>query len=88
LAGARDSVGDGAAQEGSARREPWGKMPRRQEPARGDTFSRVRGFLSPFRGSDFQYPGPRLTPWATFSRCSAAICRLFQWPICGPRTRR
>src|SRR5437016_7695337 len=40
-------------------------------------------FLSPLRGSNCQYRNPRLTPWATFYRCSAAICQRSQELICA-----
>src|SRR5207244_12347960 len=39
--------------------------------------------LSPRRGSDRSYCNPRLTPWATFYRCSAATGRRSQKPTCG-----
>jgi len=53
------------------------------KPVRGDRIPDDENFLSPLRGSDGQYRNPRLTPWATFHRCSAAICQRSQELICA-----
>ena len=55
----------GVAEDGSSRREPWGTMRPREKPRQGRQSWVQEDFLSPLRGSNFQYPNPRLTPWAT-----------------------
>jgi len=44
-----------------------------KSPVKGDRIPAGENFLSPLRGSDCLYRDPRLAPWATFHRCSAAI---------------
>ena len=58
-------VRHGVAEDGSPRREPWGTMRPREKPCQGRQSWVQEDFLSPLRGSNFQYPNPRLTPWAT-----------------------
>ncbi len=58
-------VRHGVAEDGSPRREPWGTMRPREKPRQGRQSWVQDDFLSPLRGSNFQYPNPRLTPWAT-----------------------
>src|SRR6266480_1382295 len=72
------AVSNGVAKEGSPRREPWGKMCHQQKPRQGDRIGAKENFLSPLGDSDCQNRNPRLTPWATFNRCSAAMCRRFE----------
>jgi len=76
------AVSHGVAEEGSPRRELWGKMRHHHKPRQGDRIPAGENFLSPLRGSDCQYRNPRLTPWATFHRCSAAICHRSQKLTC------
>src|SRR5438105_3804703 len=64
--------------EANPRREPWGKVCHHQKPRQGRQNWAKEDFLSPPRGSDCQSRNPRLTPWATFYRCSAARCFRFE----------
>ena len=62
----------GGAPDGSPRREPWGGRKNEQAPE-----GRKKNFgepiiLPPLRGLEFSGTNPRLAPWATFYRCSAA----------------
>src|SRR5882762_5388981 len=79
------AVSHGVAEEGSPRREPWGKMRHHHKPRQGDRIPAGENFLSPLRGSDCQYRNPRLTPWATFYSCSAAKThrRIDRHRLCG-----
>ena len=63
----------------SPRREPWGTMWPCQKPRQGRQSCVQEDFLSPLRGSDSQYPNPRLTPWATLS----PLLRSYQKWICA-----
>ena len=68
----------GGALDGSPRREPWGG--RKNEQA---TEGRKKNLcetiiLSPLRGLEFSGTNPRLAPWATLYRCSAATDRILK----------
>src|SRR4051794_34273075 len=63
----------GVAAEGSPRREPWDWGAReKRAAARRKNVGKVV-LVSPLPGLEGFTPFPRLTPWATFWRCSAAI---------------
>src|SRR5438046_1245688 len=80
----RKRSGTDVAEEGSPRREPWGKMRHHKKPRQGrqscdeKTIS-SRRFAAPIA----QYHNPRLTPWAIFYRCSAAIFHCSQKLLCA-----
>src|SRR2546426_3871602 len=77
------AVSHGVAEEG----KPTARAVRKNAPSprapSGDRIAAEEIFLSPLRGSDCQYRNPRLTPWATASRCSAAIFHRSQKPLCA-----
>ena len=78
-------VRHGVAEDGSPRREPWGTMRPREKPRQGRQSWVQADVLSPLRGSNFQYPNPRLTPWATLLPLLRSILpQLSKRMICHP----
>src|SRR6185437_15669891 len=63
----------GVAIDDSPRREPWARA-NKQRAAERRKNAEMEVFLSPLPGlAHFPSCIPRLTPWAVFWRCSAAI---------------
>src|SRR6266516_3118714 len=61
----------GVASESNPRREPWDVAQWMRSPGRGDRNKAGTSFAAP-RLLPFNVAPPRLAPWATFWRCSAA----------------
>src|SRR5207302_10451249 len=67
FANGAQALSHSVAEEGSPRREPWGKMRHHQKPRQGATeFRPTRIICRRCAASDLQYPNPRRMPWATF----------------------
>jgi len=76
-------VSHGVAEENSPRRKPWEHRKRVISPGRGDRILVSRWtFFRRYAAPSLRLSNPRLKPWATLCRCSAAICRHFQKLIC------
>jgi len=67
-------VSHGVAEGNSPRRQPWEPGEKAISPGRGGRIPLSRRtFFRRYAARNLQHSTPRLTPWATLCRCSAAI---------------